>query len=332
VDEFDLIRSHFTHTYDAKLLQQKGVVLGVGDDCAITQLSAQDQLVFSMDTLVAGTHFLPDIDPEDLAWRLVACTVSDLAAMGAEPLWITLALTLPKIDPTWIAPFATGLKCACDQYGLLLIGGDTTKGPLTLTAQVHGKTPKGQAITRAGARVGDDLYVTGTLGDSRLGLELLLKPDQHGLALSKAQTEFALARFLRPTARIEAGQALRPFASSALDISDGVAGDAKHIAKASGVKLIVDAARLPKSHALKPVDEALARSWMLGGGEDFELLFTASPNHRDAIQALSATLDLPITRVGSADVGQGVQISGIGELEIAGYQHFSTHGPSLDQL
>ena len=225
--EFSLIARYFDRVKSARL----DVETGIGDDCALLHIPEKKTLAISTDTLVAGNHFLPDIDPADLAYKALAVNLSDLAAMGAEPAWLTLALTLPEVDETWLEAFSDSLFVQLDYYDMQLIGGDTTRGPLSMTLGIHGFVPPGRAMKRAGAKPGDWIYVTGTPGDSAAGLAVL----QNRLTVDEpSDADYLLARHLRPMPRVLQGQALRDLATSAIDLSDGLISDLGHILKASG--------------------------------------------------------------------------------------------------
>ncbi|MCP4597211.1 thiamine-phosphate kinase [Neptuniibacter sp.] len=318
--EFELIKRFFAPLTEAS--SDASVVLGVGDDCAILNVPDQHQLVLSIDTLVEGTHFLPDTPAEHLASRLFGAAMSDLAAMGATPAWLTLGLTLPESDINWLQSFSTKLGQLCREYQINLIGGDTTKGPLALTAQVHGFVPTGKALRRTGAQVDDLICVSGYLGDSRGGLEGLLNgfPDQ-------SAAEYLHKRFYAPSPQIELGQSLLNKASSAIDISDGLLSDLAHILNSSGnlgARLQLEA--IPLSPQLvQSFGEEKARQWALTGGEDFELCFTLPP------QALAqlAQLPAPVAVIGKVTEDTDLQLFLRGELcEISGsgYDHFRNSG------
>ena len=319
VSEFDLIRRHF-----ATLTPPRAdVLLGIGDDAAILRVPSDRQLAVSVDTLVSGVHFLPSVSPEALGHKALAVNLSDLAAMGAEPAWVTLALSLPEPDEVWLTAFAQGFAALAARYGVALVGGDTTRGPLSITVQVHGFVPDGQAIRRSGARVGDGVYVTGTLGDAALCLRDLLS-DPAACGTSRLLRE----RLERPQPRIEAGQALRALATSAIDISDGLLADLGHILQASGVGARLSLDQLPLSNAFA---EWLAASgdWSpaLTGGDDYELCFTLSPQHERRIDGMVAELGLAMTRVGTIEETQGLRVR-LPDGEIwkggdRGFDHFS---------
>lgn len=286
--EFALIRRHFTRP-------TRHTDLAVGDDAALLCVQPGMQLAVSTDMLVSGTHFLADTDPEDLGWKTLAVNVSDLAAMGAAPRWAFLALALPRVDEDWIAAFARGLFACADAHGVDLAGGDTTRGPLTLSVTILGELPQGEAITRAGGKAGDDLWVSGQPGMAALGLAALR--DQ--ARLSPAGRAGCIAALQRPQPRVALGLALRGVATAMLDVSDGLLGDLGHILECSGTGAIIDIATLPMDALLETgANEALAQRCLLGGGDDYELLFSAPASRRAKVEALSARLGLALHRIG----------------------------------
>jgi len=302
--EFDLIYRYFS-----SLGRGPAVDLGVGDDCAILSLQAGERMAASIDTLVEGVHFPADTFPEDLGYRAVAVAASDLAAMGARPVGMTLALTLPEPDELWLHTFSEGLAAAVAEFHLPLVGGDTTRGPLTITVQVFGALPTGRALLRSGARVGDEVYVSGTLGDAAAGLSVV-QGEWRG---APEHADYLEQRFHRPAPRLALGQQLLNSATAAIDVSDGLLADAGHIASASGVKLIIEPDLLPLSDALKTLsgsDQAL--QWALTGGDDYELCFCL-PQGESAPQGC--------TRIGRVESGQGVDC-GLNPVGLSGYQHF----------
>ncbi len=312
--EFDLIARYFSD-----LGQAPGVVLGVGDDCALLEVPTGQQLAVSLDTLVEGVHFPADADPEAVGWRALAVNLSDLAAMGATPAWLTLGLTLPEADPEWLEGFSRGLAELARHAGVQLVGGDTTRGPRCLSLQVHGWVPAGQALRRDGARPGDLIYVTGTLGDSAAGLAQWQnqRPDPD---------PWLAQRFMRPEPRLAWGQRLRGLASAAIDLSDGLVSDLGHILQRSGVAARVERERLPLS---RPLREAVAYeqalTWALSGGEDFELCFTLPPERRKALEALGKLDGVGCTCIGVIDAGDGLRVldaAGAPCETLAGYRHF----------
>jgi len=318
--EFSLIARYFDRVRNARL----DVEAGIGDDCALLNIPEKQTLAISTDTLVVGNHFLPDIDPADLAYKALAVNVSDLAAMGADPAWLTLALTLPSVDENWLAAFSDSLFEQLNYYDMQLIGGDTTKGPLAMTLSIHGYVPMGRALKRSGAKPGDWIYVTGTPGDSAAGLAVLL--NQLTVEVPE-DAAYLRQRHLRPTPRILQGQALRDLASSAIDISDGLISDLGHILKASGVGARVELNTLPYSDAMRRhVAPEQACRWALSGGEDYELCFTVPELNRGALEVALGKLGTPFTCVGqiSADV-EGLNFTQDGKavtLDWKGYDHF----------
>ena len=284
----------------------------MGDDCALLAPRPGMHLAISSDMLVEGRHFFADVEPEALGHKALAVNLSDLAACGARPLAFTLALALPRVDEAWLAGFSKGLLALADVHGCELVGGDTTQGPLNICITVFGEVPAGQALLRSGARAGDDIYVSGTLGDARLALEALLGhihlPDE---LLAQARL-----RLERPTPRVALGLALRGIASSAMDVSDGLLGDFGHILKASGVgacirtdetiKLIA-AGAFPSS-ATGQFDQKLLQQCTLAGGDDYELLFTAPPQHRAAVAAAAAQSQTAVTCIGQVQAEPGLRL------------------------
>lgn len=287
--EFDLIRRHFTRA-------PRHTDLAVGDDAALMTPGAGMQLVVSTDMLVAGTHFFADTDPEALGWKTLAVNVSDLAAMGAQPRWAVLALALPERDTHWLTAFADGFFACADAHGIDLAGGDTTRGPCTLCVTIFGEVPQGEAITRAGAHAGDDIWVTGQPGRAALGLAHL----QGALTLAGPARDACLDALHRPQPRVRAGLGLRGLASAMLDVSDGLLGDLRHILEQSAVGAEIDIEALPLAGLLEPgVARDAALQACLAGGDDYELLFAAPPGRRDAVLRLGDTLALPLARIGT---------------------------------
>ncbi|EMQ5442073.1 thiamine-phosphate kinase [Pseudomonas aeruginosa] len=317
--EFELIRRFFAAAACAAPATE--VALGIGDDCALLAPPAGEQLAVSTDTLVEGVHFPSGCDPFLLAQRALAVSASDLAAMGAAPLAFTLALTLPKADAEWLQGFARGLDAMARQCGLALVGGDTTRGPLSMTLTVFGRVPAGQALTRAGARPGDLLCVGGPLGEAGAALELVLERRSAPAEVA----EPLLARYWTPAPQFGLGLALRGKASAALDISDGLLADCGHIARASGVALLVECQRLQASAALSGLlagEEALRQQ--LAAGDDYVLAFTLPPAYLGEIRAAWPAMAV----IGRVEAGQGVHLLDADGKElipaVAGYQHFGT--------
>jgi thiamine-monophosphate kinase len=315
--EFELIRNYFAAAPCAQ--PGEGVALGIGDDCALLSVTPGEQLAISTDTLVAGVHF-PDVcDPFLLGQRALGVSASDLAAMGAKPLAFTLALTLPAVSADWLEAFARGLNEMAQRCSMRLIGGDTTRGPLSLTVTVFGSVPAGQALTRGGARPGDLLCVGGPLGDGAGALPLVLNQR----STEASTTQALLARYWSPQPQLGLGQALRGKATAALDISDGLLADCGHIALASGVRLLVERERLPMSDALLSffgLEDA--RQAALAGGDDYVLAFTLPPSELDSL----VSAGWPVSVVGHVIEGQGVALIDEQGQDITpltrGYQHF----------
>jgi len=297
LSEFDLIRRFFTRPV-------RKAALGVGDDCALIEARPGHQLAISTDMLVSGRHFFADVSPATLGHKALAVNLSDLAAMGAEPRAFTLALALPEADPAWLEAFAGGMLALADEHGCELIGGDTTRGPLTLSLTVFGDVPARHALRRDAARAGDDIWISGTLGDARLALGdcrgewLLPEPDFSAVR----------PRMDTPTPRVALGLALRGVAHAALDISDGLVGDLGHILARSQVGAVVDVDALPRSAVLASQADGLQRECVLAGGDDYELCFTAPAGTRDEIAAIARRLDLPLTRVGAITAEAGLRL------------------------
>lgn len=316
--EFDLIRRHFDRA-------TAHCDLAVGDDAALMAPRAGMQLAVSTDMLVAGTHFFADADPTLLGWKTLAVNISDIAAMGAEPRWALLAIALPAADETWIAAFARGLFDCAHAYGVDLVGGDTTRGPLNMTVTIIGEVPAGAAITRGGARPGDDLWISGQPGLAALGLAAL----RGEAALTDAGRTRCLDALHRPQPRVALGLALRGIASAMLDVSDGLLGDLAHILERSRVGATVDLAALPLATLLETgAAPEFARRCLLSGGDDYELLFSAPPAARQAVAAAGARAGVALHRIGSVDAGSGeLQLRDAdGRLRPApatGYDHFA---------
>lgn len=304
--EFSLIYKYFS-----SLGRGPAVDLSVGDDCALLRLNAHERMAVSVDTMVSGVHFFADSFPEDIGYRAVAVALSDLAAMGARPLAMTLALTLPEADEFWLHSFSEGLAQASEQYQIPLVGGDTTVGPLTISVQVMGAVPQDQALLRDGAQPGDSIYVSGTLGDAAAALAFLRGEWQPGAA----EGEALLQCLHRPQVPIDLGRALLGTATAAIDISDGLLADAGHIAAASGVQLNIEPSLIPLSAAISThtcADTVLR--WALSGGDDYQLCFCLPQN---------VVPPRHVTCIGEVAAGEGVNC-GVQFDFPTGYQHFST--------
>ncbi len=311
--EFDLIARHFSRPAPSARL-------GVGDDAALLKPTPGMELAVSTDTLLSGRHFLPDTDPRRLGRKCLAVNLSDLAAMGALPRWALLALTLPEADADWLAAFAEGFYAQADEHGVGLVGGDTTRGPLSITVTILGEVEAGRALTRHGARPGDDIWVSGELGGAALGLCHLRGEVELGPAAPEC-----LARLHDPVPRIALGRALLGVASAALDVSDGLLGDLGHILERSGVGARAEFAALPLAAPLRDLPE-LAAPCGLAGGDDYELCFTAPPERREAVLAAGRGVGVAVTRIGAITQAPGLAVvDGRGRLVDIGarpYDHF----------
>lgn len=314
--EFELIQHIFQASVMASTQGRGDLLLGIGDDCAQVMVPQGQSLVFSMDTLVEGRHFPFDADPVDIGYRAVASCVSDLAAMGAKPAFFTLGLTIPESDPQWLAGLAQGMAELAEPIGLALVGGDTTKGPLTITLQVHGYVEPEQAPLRSHAKVGDDIYVTGLLGDAAAAVPIVTGE----LQVSSERFDYFYERFWRPQPRLIGGMALKRVVHAMMDISDGLAQDLQHILKASGVGANIDTTSLPISAQLRQWQPETAVALALTGGDDYELCFTAPKEQAAEIALITQTLSLPCTKIGEI-VSDGFNLQGY-DGEITGFQHF----------
>jgi thiamine-monophosphate kinase len=315
--EFELIARHF-------MRPTPNAVLGVGDDAALVDVTDGMDLAVSTDTMVSGTHFFPDVDPENLGHKALAVNLSDMAAMGALPYWATLALTLPSVDHDWLEAFAKGFFDLAEEFNVSLIGGDTTRGPLTLTVTIMGEVAMGAALKRSGAKAGHDIWVSGTLGDAALAVA-----HRHGkLVLTEADYREAVMRLYEPTPRVKLGQALRGMATAAIDISDGLLADVGHICRLSNVCATIELETIPVSAiGERHAKSEAGLSAIVAGGDDYELCFTAPPNSRDSIEDLNEMLGVPITRIGQVRRGKGVTLVGADgkpvKIDFRGFDHFS---------
>jgi thiamine-monophosphate kinase len=288
LSEFELIRRYFTH-------RARGAVLGVGDDAAIVRARRGVDLVITTDMLVCGRHFRADADPARLGHKCLAVNLSDIAAMGGTPRWATLAVALPEADAHWLAAFSRGFMRLARRHGVDLVGGDTTRGPLTICVQITGELPAGTALRRDGARVGDDVWVSGTLGDAALALTAA----SGKLKFAARDRALLQARLDAPAPRVALGVALRGVARSAIDVSDGLIADLGHICKRSGVAAEVELGRVPCSPVMENcLHRPAALAALLAGGDDYELCFTASPRQRRALLSLSRRQGVGLARIG----------------------------------
>ncbi|WP_194437492.1 thiamine-phosphate kinase [Vibrio fluminensis] len=320
--EFNLIEKYFV----GRQTQRSDVVLAAGDDCALVSAPTGSLIAISTDTLVAGTHFLSSANPAWVAHKALASNISDLAAMGATPAWVSFALTMPDVDEAWLAPFCDSFFALADQYGIQLIGGDTTKGPLSLTLTVQGLIPQGAALQRSGAKPGDGVYVTGWLGDSKAGLDVVLEP----VHLTQPCANELQQRHYLSTPRIQVGEALRGIASAAIDISDGVISDLGHILKRSGVGAQLQVEQLPLSPQLLAFvgSEQQAQQYALSSGEEYELCFTAPEDQQQTMWRALSDIDCLITRIGTINDSGELTLTQHGQeltWQLHGYDHFKTN-------
>ncbi len=315
--EFDLIAKHFTRA-------TPGAVLGVGDDCALLAPTPGMQLAVSSDMLLEGHHFSPQDSPAGLGHKSLAVNLSDLAAMGATPRWATLAIALPEENDAWLTAFARGFFRMADLHGIELVGGDTSRGTLTISITVMGEVPPGQALRRDGAQAGDDIWVSGVLGSAALALAYR----QGRLCMEQIDAAKVLPALYLPTPRVALGQALRGLASSAIDISDGLLGDLGHILERSHVGATLEFSTLPTLPVAQAyLHEAVARDCVLAGGDDYELCFTAPAARRDAVHAAAATAGVAVTRIGRITPEPGLSVLDANgqplPVDKTGYDHFA---------
>lgn len=314
MSEFDLINKYFTRSTPS-------AELGVGDDAALLRVADGKELAISTDMLVSGTHFFPDADPFQLGHKTLAVNLSDLAAMGAVPRWATLSLSLPTVDEEWLKRFSEGFFTLADDNGVELVGGDTTRGPLNLCVTIMGEVPRGKALRRDGAQVGDDIWVSGKLGQAALGLANL----QGKFKFYGEVRDECLKALHQPQPRVSLGLALRGIANSTIDISDGLLADLGHILERSNVGAELEVEALPIVD--DGVEKDVAQQCALAGGDDYELCFTAPESQRDVLMALAEQLKFPLTRIGhiKAELGCVVR-DGEGKamkMEKGGYDHFA---------
>ncbi len=311
--EFDLIARIRAH-----VAPREDVALGIGDDAALLAVPSGMQLVVTADTLNSGVHFPDDTAPADIGWKALAVNLSDLAAMGARPAWCTLSLSLPSSESRWVDGFIDGFLDLAALHGISLVGGDTTRGPLSIAVTAMGHVESGHALRRDGARLGDDVWVTGTLGDAAAALQSMLS----GAAVERSLR----ARLDRPTPRVEAGRALMGLASACVDVSDGLVADLGHLCARSGVGAQVELSRLPASRALARFRPEVRWPWQASGGDDYELCFTASPRRAEQVQQALDFVGVPGTLIGRIVAGSRVQAldatGGTWDPPRAGYDHF----------
>ncbi|MGM9487980.1 thiamine-phosphate kinase [Ideonella sp. YS5] len=320
--EFELIERYFRPPV-------RRAALGGGDDCALLQPAPGQQMAVSTDLLVEGRHFLSTVAPERLGHKALAVNLSDLAACGAEPLAFTLALSLPRAEASFLAPFARGMLELAEQHGIELVGGDTTAGPLTIGITAMGQVPPGQALLRSGARAGDELWVSGCLGDARLALEVFRgRVELPGEAFGAVREAME-----RPQPRVSLGLALRGIATAAIDLSDGLLGDLAHVRRRSGVGATLWLDALPRSAALAAQPVSVQRECLLAGGDDYELLFTAPASAAEAVRAAGVASGTPVTCVGRIEpASEGMKVyaeaHGREPLDLAAFASFDHFKPA----
>jgi thiamine-monophosphate kinase len=315
--EFELIDRYFARA-------ARRAVVGIGDDCAVLQPTPGAQWCVSSDLLVEGRHFLSTVEPARLGHKALAVNLSDLAACGADPVAFTLALALPRVDEAFLDGFAAGMFALAERFGIELVGGDTTAGPLAICITVFGEVPAGQALLRSGARPGDELWVSGTLGDARAALEAF-----RGRLATPGEAFERLRRAMEmPEPRVELGRRLRGVASSAIDLSDGLLGDLGHIMQRSGVGARIEVDSLPRSELVAALPESVQRTCLLHGGDDYELLFSAPPGRAAAVRAAAREAGVAVTRIGCIEPGTGLAVAAADGrlLDVAarGFDHFRT--------
>ncbi|RJG51551.1 thiamine-phosphate kinase [Motilimonas pumila] len=318
LSEFALIKQYFQQ----QSVSRKDVNKGIGDDCALLTMPVNTELAVSTDTLVADVHFFADVDPFTLGHKALAVNLSDLAAMGAIPAWVSLAITLPQAEQAWLESFANGFMGLAEYYDLQLIGGDTTKGPLSITVTIHGHVPQGKSLRRDQAKPGDWLYVSGTVGDAAAGLAQLQQK------LQLVQPEYFINRLQQPSPRIMVGAALRPIASSCIDISDGLAQDLQHILDSSGCGAVVDLEKIPVHEHLKDLSFEQQIQLALAGGDDYELLFSVPEEKKSLLQSVQQQSGVPLTCIGRLQAGAPtLTFKHLGQpqqLNLAGWDHFTS--------
>ena len=322
LSEFEIIARFFT----GATRRRDDVLLGIGDDCALLSPPADDQvLVVTVDTLVEGRHFTQDADPEALGHKCLAVNLSDLAAMGATPAWVTLALTLPDANPNWLAAFMHGFTSLAGRYGVALVGGDTTRGPLSVTVQALGSVGRTQALRREGAAPGDRIYVSGSVGDAALALTV-----KQGLFESETNLDRLNLALERPEPRVQVGRRLRGLASAAIDLSDGLVADLTHVCESSGVGATIVAEQVPVSQEMAAYIAA-TEDWSLAlnGGDDYELCFTVAPDREHKLADIATRLDVALTCIGQIEKCDGVRVvhaqGDVLNNLARGFDHFRSH-------
>lgn len=319
IDEFSLIEKYFNWKNVSNALSAKSISIDIGDDAAVLNVPEKKQLVVTTDTLIAGVHFPVDTSPHAIGHKSLAVSLSDLAAMGADPAWFTLALTLPEVNEHWLEEFSVGLKTLAEQYAVQLVGGDTTKGELSITIQAMGWVDPEQVLTRSGAQHQDKIYVSNTLGDAAAGLGVL----QEKLFLDPYDATECVSQLEYPQPQHSLSRLVRGFATSCIDVSDGLVNDLQHILKTSRVGVTLNTNKIPLSHVLKKLEKDKALAYALSGGDDYELLFTIKPRDEFRFLELVEKRGLKVTCIGMVDEGSdGVKFEPHFDLESSGYKHF----------
>lgn len=318
--EFELIKHFFTE----QAVKRKDVLLGIGDDCAVVASTENQDIVVTTDTLVAGVHFPVETQPRAIGHKAVAVNLSDIAAMGAKPSWLSLAITLPEVNEEWLAEFSSGVFELCEYYNVQIIGGDTTQGPLSITITAQGLTPEDKHLSRSGAKAGDWLYVTGDLGDAALALQHYKKE----ITVNRDYIEAVQAKLDYPKPRVLAGQTLREYATSAIDLSDGLLADLGHICKASNVGANIVLNAIPLSEAMKEtLSDEDAINLALSGGDDYELLFTVSEDNKVGMETALTHAGTPVTCIGQINASQTISTTLNNKpvpIKSVGFEHFSS--------
>ncbi len=301
LSEFELIKKYFQDLTD----EDSTVSCGIGDDAAIIQIPQDMEVVLSIDTLLEGTHFLAETIPSDIAYKALAVNLSDMAAMGALPKWVLLSLSLPESDEDWLKEFASGFIALAKQHSINLVGGDMSRGPLSITIQIQGLVPTGTALKRGGARENDLIYVTGSLGDAGVGLDII----QNKLLIDNEYRKFFLNNLNRPEINVEAGLGIRGIASSAIDISDGLIADLGHIIEASYIGAEIEMDKIPLSEAMQEcIERKTAWDYALTSGDDYKLCFTASATRHEAVVSTFNKINIPVSCIGRVTRGTGLQL------------------------
>ncbi len=330
--EFQVIQRYFNQNKDCSTSINQGIIKGIGDDAAVINVSEQSKLVVSMDTLISGVHFPEITEAFDIGYKALAVNLSDLAAMGASPSWFTLALTLPDTNSAWLNDFSRGLFELAEHYKIALVGGDTTKGPLSITIQIAGYVSEDTIMYRSGAQIDDDIYVTGYLGDAGAGLSLINNSlinnnvNRDTVNLSDAAQHYLVSRLNRPSPRVSVGELIREFSTACIDISDGLMADLNHITDLSHCGALINVENLPISNELSQTkfdDSNIELA--LNSGDDYELCFCASDKFKNTIKKISDNLDVPITKIGKIVQENSIQCylnNNIYEPKNTGYEHF----------